>query len=149
MRAGFVRVGVKFAKAMKTKSFIAGMLLVATMPRQNLAGRGTKPEAPVAPALSQAARLEQKRLLEEEIKLTEQDLTDVKKRIETGQASQQELRDKEREILKLRRQLAGMDVAAGDTPAGQNAPPTDDEEKEIHRIQEMIKNSPDLINAKG
>ena len=120
---------------------------LATLSRQNLAA-GAKPEAPGSPALTQTARLEQKRLLEEEIKLAEQDLTDVKKRVEAGQASQQELRDKEREILKLRRQLAGLDVAA-ETPAGQNTSPTADEQTEIRRLQAMIQNSPDLINAPG
>lgn len=96
--------------------------------------------------ISKAARLEQKRLLEEEIKLTEQDLAEIKKQVANGVAPPSAPRDKEREILKLQRQLAALDVA-GETTAGQDAPADDDEEKEIRRLQAMIQNSPDLING--
>lgn len=104
-----------------------------------------------APALSQAARLEQKRLLEEEIKLAERQVDTIKKQIGTGRAPPDGTLAYEREILALRRQLAALDVgpnapsSAGTAETGA----TDEEDKEIRRIQAMIKNSPDLINAPG
>ena len=51
---------------------------LVTLSRQNLAALGSAPAAPAAPVLSDAARQEQKRLLEEEIKL-------VQKQLETQQ----------------------------------------------------------------
>lgn len=103
----------------------------------------------VAVPLSRTAQLEQKRLLEDEIKLAELDLADVKTQFKAGVISQAEVRTKEREVLKLRQQLAALDIdgAATPTAASADATVTDDEEKEIRRIQEMIRNSPDLINA--
>ncbi len=81
---------------------------LATLSRQNLAGLGTRTEASVSPAFTQAARQEQKRLLDGEIKLLEQDLAEAKTRFEMGAGPQADVRNKEREILQLRRQLAGL-----------------------------------------
>lgn len=121
---------------------------LATLSRQNLAGIGAKSEVAVSPALPRAARLEQKRLLDEEIKLVELDLTELRKRADAGIVSQIEVRAKEREVLKLRQQGTALNVDGVETStAASDVTVTDDEEKEIRSIQEMIRNSPDLINA--
>src|SRR5262249_44906209 len=102
------------------------------------AGSGT-------PALSQAARAEQKRLLEEEITIVEKDLERSRKSGDYGPGGPSA---KQRELLALRRQVAALGVEtveAASNPAV--SPPTDEEDKEVRRIQALIKDSPDLINA--
>ena len=101
--------------------------------------------------LSNAVRLEQKRLLQEEISLVEKDLADIKTQAAVGRATQTEVRAKEREVLKLRQQVAALDMDGPEvgTETSAAAPITDDEGKEIRRIQAMIQNSPDLINGPG
>ena len=112
------------------------------------AGAGT-------PALSQSARAEQKRLLEEEIKIVEKDLAKLEQNTEQLRNagvisdSPSELSAKKRELLALRRQVAALaDVpsGAGSTPAVST--PTDEEDKEVRSVQAMLKDSPDLINAR-
>lgn len=49
-------------------------------------------------------------MLEEEIKLVELDLAELRKQFEAGVVSQRELRAKEREVLKLRQQVAALSV---------------------------------------
>ncbi len=123
---------------------------LVTLSRQNLAGMGAKAEATVSSTLTRTARLEQTKLLEEEIKLVEQDLVELRRQIEVGRASPTDLRAKEREVLKLRQHVAALDVQVENVPGGTTSlktATTDDEEKEIRRIQAMIQNSPDLINA--
>lgn len=123
---------------------------LVTLSRQNLVGMGAKAEAPVSSPLTRTARMGQKKLLEEEIKLVEQDLVELRRQIEVGRASPTDLRAKEREVLKLRQQVAALDVEGENLPGGKTrleTAATDDEEREIRRIQAMIKNSPDLINA--
>lgn len=66
-------------------------------------------------------------------------LTGLQAELDANQAHQQWL---ENEIQK-----AGAPMVA--QSASEQAPITDDEEKEIRRIQELIKNSPDLINSTG
>lgn len=95
---------------------------LATLSRQNLAGLGTGDKASVLPTLTQAARQEQQRLLEQEIKLLEQDLAEAKKRFEMGAGPQGDVRSKEREILQLRRQVAALDVNPNDGAAGAGGP---------------------------
>jgi ankyrin repeat protein len=54
------------------------------------------------------------------------------------------------QALKLRADLAANNPAAGTADAAASAAPADsDEDREIQRIQQMIQNSPDLINAPG
>jgi ankyrin repeat protein len=127
--------------------------VLATLSRQNLSGLGARTEVAVAPGLSQAAQQEQKRLLAEEIKLVEQELAETRQQVEVGRAPQQDVRTKERELLQLRRQIAGLEVGPG--PSDESNPSAvtrelltpDVEEEEIRRLQAMIQNSPDLINA--
>lgn len=110
-----------------------------------------------ATAVNPAARAEQKRLLEQEIKLAEDQLAAVKEQFKAGVTSQTEVNTQEREVLALKRQLAGLD-AGGGVASGAfaerlqaivEATQTDEEEKEIRRLQALIQNSPDLINAIG
>src|SRR5512136_1524153 len=60
---------------------------LVTLSRQNLATVGSAPPPAATPILSDAARLEQKRLLEEEIKLVQKQLDEQKKQMEVGRAA--------------------------------------------------------------
>jgi ankyrin repeat protein len=124
---------------------------LTTLSRQNLTGLGSQPTTTAAPAVSMAARQEQKRLLEEEIKLAEVQQKTVKNMFDVGKATSDDLVAKEREILQLRRQLAALDTGADESLGGAGiqtpAVVIDDEETEIRRLKAMIQNSPDLINA--
>jgi ankyrin repeat protein len=103
-----------------------------------------------APALSQSARAEQKRLLEEEIKIVEKDLAELEQQRKAGVVSAGALSAKQRELLALRRQVAALaDVPSEASSGSAVSTPTDEEDKEVRRIQALIKDSPDLINAGG
>ena len=127
---------------------------LVTLSRQNLAGMGMTPPAaaaPSAPSLSRASRQEQAKLLEQQIKLAEQDAIAAKQMVEVGRMTQGEARSKEREVLSLRQQLVALDLQAGAGTSADTKATTsvviDEEETEIRRLQAMIRNSPDLINA--
>ena len=114
---------------------------LVTLSRQNLAGMGTAPPATAAPVLSDAARQEQKRLLEEEIKLVQKQLDEQKQRVQNGTLAPGDLLLTEREILKLKRQVAALDAGL---PLSIAAPETTDstaptEADEVRRIQALIK----------
>jgi ankyrin repeat protein len=104
------------------------------------------------------ARDRQRDLLQQELKLVEQQLTNMQMQASAGRASSGEVIAVEREILSLKRQMAALDatvrpdlltlpITEGSTPAEPSV--TDEETQEIQRIQEIIRNSPDLINAKN
>ncbi len=122
---------------------------LVTLSRQNLAGLGAAPAAPAAPVLSDAARQEQKRLMEEEIKLLEKQVESQKRLVQAGGAPWDSTVPTERELLKLKRQLAALEagqpipLAAAET----GAPAVSSEADELRRIQALVKDSPDLINA--
>ncbi|MEI7938350.1 MAG: ankyrin repeat domain-containing protein [Verrucomicrobiota bacterium] len=122
---------------------------LVTLSRQNLAVLGNAPAATAAPVMSDAARQEQKRLLEEEIKLVQKQLDEQKQRVQNGTIAPGDLLPTEREILKLKRQVAALDaglpVSFAATEA--TAPAVSSEAEEVRRIQALIKDSPDLINA--
>ena len=119
--------------------------LLAAAASQNKEGA----TAQAAPVLSNAARQEQKRLLEEEMKLVEKQLESQQKQVQAGIISPDALLANQRDLLKLKRQLAALDAGlpltttATETPA----PATSTEAEEVKRIQALIKDSPDLINA--
>jgi ankyrin repeat protein/N-acetylneuraminic acid mutarotase len=123
---------------------------LVTLSRQSLAGMGSVPPAPVTPPMSDAARQEQKRLLEEEIKLVQKHSDEQQKQMQAGLlVSSGDRLATERDLLKLKRQVAALDaglpvsIAATET----TAPATATEAEEVKRIQALIKDSPDLINA--
>jgi ankyrin repeat protein/N-acetylneuraminic acid mutarotase len=122
---------------------------LVTLSRQTLAGMGSAPPAPATPAISDAARQEQKRLLEEEIKLVEKQLESQQKQVQVGVISPDGLLPTQRDLLKLKRQLAALDAGlpVSITATETTAPATSSEAEEVKRIQALIKDSPDLINA--
>lgn len=95
-----------------------------------------------------APSAKQKTLIEQQIKLVESQLELVKKRISMGVAATIEAVPFEREILRLKRDLAGVSPATAEG-GPEAAVVTDEEAKEIQRIKAIIRDSPDLINAKG
>jgi ankyrin repeat protein/N-acetylneuraminic acid mutarotase len=122
---------------------------LVTLSRQNLSALGSAPATPAAQMVSEAARQEQKRLLQEELKLVERQLEEQKKKHEVGVSTTEEVTNAEREVLKLKRQLAALDAGAPVTVATAefSAAPASSEADEVRRIQSLIKDSPDLINA--
>jgi ankyrin repeat protein/N-acetylneuraminic acid mutarotase len=123
---------------------------LVTLSRQSLAGLGSASAAPGTPILSDAARQEQKRLLEQEIKLVEKQLESQQKQVQAGVLTPDALLVTQRDLLKVKRQLAALDAGlpVSITATETLAPPTSTEAEEVKRIQAMIKDSPDLINAK-
>ena len=119
--------------------------------RQYVVGLGASAGAgTLAQSLSQPARAEQKRLLEEEIKIVEKDLAELEQQRKVGVVSAGALSAKQRELLALRRQVAALGVETVDEASRLAvSTPTDEEDKEVRRIQALIKDSPDLINAGG
>src|ERR1035438_397051 len=57
---------------------------LVTLSRQNLASLGSAPSSSAAPVVSEAARGEQKRLLEEEIKLVQKQLETAQRQVQAG-----------------------------------------------------------------
>ena len=85
---------------------------------------------------------EQKKILLQEISLAESLVALTQKQADAGTVSSAEVMKTRRDLLDLQRELAALEA----TPAGPVAV-TDEEEKEIRRIQALIQNSPDLINT--
>jgi cytohesin len=114
---------------------------LATLSRQNLTGMGMTP----APAVSVALQT-QKDLLAKQIALAEQDLTDTQRLAQTGVVPQDKTRAAEREVLRLKQQLAALDSGRAEL-LDLSSPVESEEDQEIARIQTMIQDSPDLINS--
>lgn len=93
----------------------------------------------------------QKSLVEQQVQLVEQLLAEMKKRIEVGAVAPLEVVPLERELLGLKRELIAVSkspLAARGSIDGESAASTGEEAKEIQRLREILRNSPDLINAK-
>ncbi|MCW5559800.1 MAG: ankyrin repeat domain-containing protein, partial [Verrucomicrobiae bacterium] len=94
-----------------------------------------------------------KRLLREEIAVAEAQLLDTERQQSVGSASAADVLKARRELLALRRELASLPPTdlvlkstAGSAP--REAAATEDEEtREIQRLERMLANSPDLLNA--
>jgi ankyrin repeat protein len=114
---------------------------LATLSRQNLAGMGMS----ATPAVSSSLQT-QKDLLAKQIALAEQDLADTQRLFQTGLVPQDKVRSAEREVLRLKQQLAALDSGRADL-LDLSAPVKSEEDQEIAHIQTMVQNSPDLINA--
>ncbi|MBI3415627.1 MAG: ankyrin repeat domain-containing protein [Verrucomicrobia bacterium] len=114
------------------------------------------------------ASQQRKELIEEEIRLVEQQLQSERRKVDNGTAPPDNLIKFQREILALKRELLAIKpdkdildiqvppktnalasaVPANSEPAPESAAPaTDDEAKELQRIKAIIKDSPDLVNA--
>src|ERR1019366_7029997 len=89
------------------------------------------------------------RLLQEEIKLVEKQLESQQKQVQVGVISPDGLVPTQRDLLKLKRQLAALDAGlpVSLTATEATAPAISTEAEEVKRIQALIKDSPDLINA--
>jgi len=94
-----------------------------------------------------AANEEQKQLLDEEIKLVEQKLAAQERSVKSGVGDQDAVWTTQRDLLELKGRKAALE--AGQPASLTAAPPaaTSAELEEVARIQEMVRNSPDLINA--
>src|SRR5450759_1514826 len=112
---------------------------LVTLSQQNVAGMGLAAE----PSAS-TARQQQRELLAKQIALAEQDLADTQKLFQVGKATQVEIRAAEREVLRLRQQLAALDSNKAEL-VNLSPPASSEEDREIARIQAMIQNSPDLV----
>src|SRR5262249_10652358 len=114
--------------------------LVSTS-RQQLLALGLSPNIAASPAVSDASRDGQRRLIAEEIKLLETQKGALQKQVEAGVVSPGELLPTEREILKLKRQAAALAVAPPENPNASAGAGVDADE--VRRIQDLIANSPD------
>jgi hypothetical protein len=104
----------------------------------------------VTPAAG-AGRSEAIQLLAEEIRLAEAQVAEIRLQGSQGAATQAELLQAQRDVLALKRQLAGLRqpelVELLPAPATAAVPEPDEESREIERLRRMLANSPDLINA--
>ena len=102
-----------------------------------------------------------RKLLDEEIKLQEKVVEEVQARLRNGKAMLGEEIDAQRELLALKREQVSLDSAMTASPAPSlqqtfdqrlkamtDAAATSEEDNEVRRIQALIKDSPDLINAR-
>jgi len=83
-------------------------------------------------------RQRQKDLFTRQIALAELDLADAQKMFQVGKVTQTEVRSREREVLRLRQELAALDSSSS---------ANSEEDQEVTRIQGLLQNSPDLINS--
>lgn len=94
---------------------------------------------------------QQKELLQEELALVQRALEDERLLVEAGRAESATVLSLERELLGLQRQAAAVQEAPAIAAVSGSdlAPATSEEAEEIRRIQALVANSPDLINAQG
>lgn len=115
----------------------------------------------IATGLAAGPMSEAEQLLEDEIRVAEQQLVVEQRKFEAGRGETEEVLKAQRDVLNLKRQLAEkrqrrdlLDVSpsVGDSKAEtpETSPPAlDEEEKEIVRLQGLYRNSPDLLNNPG
>jgi ankyrin repeat protein len=122
---------------------VGQVLRIPTGPESSTASSG-------APVVSDAARQEQKRLLEEEMKLVQKQMEALQQqRDANGAISPGDPLPLQRQMLELKRQVAALDAGLpiSFAASGTTAPGTSSEADEVRRIQALIKDSPDLVNA--
>jgi len=90
-------------------------------------------------------------LIEEEMALVEKVVQNKRILVESGRAAPADVLQLERDLLGLQRQLsAAQSIPAAIVPTSTSpTPATSEEADEIRRIQALVANSPDLINAPG
>jgi ankyrin repeat protein len=115
--------------------------------------------SPARPTVGPANDAE--RLLEDEIRVAEQQLLSEQRKFEAGRAGDDEVLKARRELLGLKRQLAEkrqrrdvLDVlpTAGSSKVEMSAPPTAamlTEDRDLSRLKGLFLNSPDLLNQSG
>lgn len=120
------------------------------------AASSVNPAGPTVAAASEAERL-----LEDEIRVAEQQLLIEQRKFEAGRAAEEEVLKARREVLNLKRQLAEKrqrrDILDPVPPGGSSRVETpkpaaaapDEEAAEIARLQGLFRNSPDLLNQSG
>ncbi len=161
------RLGECYRKLNKTNEAVAQYQRVlrefgdqdtlVNLSQQNLAGLGSA-SANATAIGSNAGRQEQQRLLQAEIQIAQQELALTKDQYGAGTVSQAEVSTKERELLRLQRQLAALDEGTVTSSASgpgfaqrlQNIVAranVSEQDKELQRIRALIKDSPDLINS--
>ncbi len=89
-------------------------------------------------------------LLEQEQQLLQENLQEIQKQIQVGAATPDDEVPVRRELLALQRELAAVQRApavAAAAAGGGPTPATNEEADEIKRIQAIIRDSPDLVNA--
>ncbi|HTI72942.1 MAG TPA: ankyrin repeat domain-containing protein [Candidatus Limnocylindria bacterium] len=103
-----------------------------------------------------APQAEQEQLLLQEIGIAEKVAEEARRKREVGAAGGDEVWKAERELLKLRREMAALRGKArvdliAEVPSGKSAEPVklfeSDESLEIERLKKLFADSPDLING--
>ena len=122
---------------------------LVTLSRQNLATLGGAPANAAASVLTDAARQAQKRLLDDELAVVQKQLESQQKQVQVGAIPPDAVLPTERDLLQLKRQAAALDAGlpVSITATETTAPAASTEADEVRRIQALIKESPDLINA--
>ena len=100
-----------------------------------------------APPAADAARQKQRQLLEEEIKVVEQELEMQQTKYKSGLVTQDAVLATQQKLLDHKRHLAELEE--GQALAPQAAARTDKEDEEIRDLQTMLQNSPDIIKSNG
>jgi ankyrin repeat protein len=86
--------------------------------------------------------------LADEIKVVEQELAAQQQKVQMGLLPTDGTLPTQQKLLELKRQLEALEAGEAVSLPAERAT-TDEEAQEIIRIQQMIQNSPDLINAPG
>jgi ankyrin repeat protein len=121
---------------------------------ENLAPGAAVAAGPLPPGVQR-----QKELLAQELSLVEQQIAEKRKQISVGRAPSGDLLPLQREALSLQRQMAALDATRADLLSEVLLPPaapddailpldgvTEEEQRELDRLMELVRNSPDLIN---
>lgn len=122
--------------------------MLVTLSRQDLAGMGiaASQETAADATASNALRQQKMDAVQQEILAVTQRLDDIQKRVQVGVAVQTQADELKDQLARLQAELARLQSPLANMP--NPAPPAGSEEdQEILRVQQMIQNSPDLINA--
>jgi tetratricopeptide (TPR) repeat protein len=162
------RLGESYRKQGKTAEAIASyrrliaefsdQTELARFSRQNL--EALAPGAAVAAGPLPPAVQRQKELLAQELALVEQQIAEKRNQISVGRAPSGDLLPLQREALSLQRQMAALDATRVDLLSEVLLPSvapadatlsidgvTEEEQRELDRLTELVRNSPDLINS--
>jgi ankyrin repeat protein len=90
-------------------------------------------------------------ILIDEIALAEKAVKNERAKLDAGRSIASELAKLQRDVFALKRELVAFDAAPSQSTSTvvREAAATDEEDREVRRIQALIKDSPDLVNAKS